>query len=366
MIRFLVFASFLLMMTIRCLPVQVAGSPSIRWRDCLRQDSKWYGSPEAERIADNLLAFQLRSGAWEKNIEMARLLSASERATLIARTDDRESTIDNGATHQQLVYLARVFNSTKALRFKESFLKGIDYLLKAQYGNGGWPQYYPNMNGYYRHITYNDDAMISVMTLLDEIARGRPEYAFVDDARRKSSRLAVSKGIDCILKTQIRVNGELTAWCAQHDEITLAPAPARTYEKVSLSGSESVGIIRFLMSIPDPNPRVVAAIEAATSWLAKVKITGIKVVEKSDPSSPNGSDRVVVKDPQADPLWARFYEIGTNRPIFCGRDGVIKYSLAEIEHERRNGYAWYVSNARRLLTTELPQWLERRGKRPAP
>ena len=47
-----------------------------------------------------------------------------------------------------------------------------------------------------------------------------------------------------------------------------------------------------------------------------------------------------MSDPGAPPLWARF-TIETNRPMFSGRDGVKKYSLAEIERERRNGYAWY-------------------------
>ena len=35
------------------------------------------------------------------------------------------------------------------------------------------------------------------------------------------------------------------------------------------------------------------------------------------------------------------FETGTNRPVFCGRDGMIKYDIANIEAERRNGYAWY-------------------------
>ena len=45
------------------------------------------------------------------------------------------------------------------------------------------------------------------------------------------------------------VNGRRTVWCAQHDETTLRPAGARTYEHASLSGYESVGIVRFLMGI---------------------------------------------------------------------------------------------------------------------
>jgi len=144
------------------------------------------------------------------------------------------------------------------------------------------------------------------------------------------------------------VNGRRTVWCAQHDEVTLAPAPARKFEVVSLSGGESVGIVRFLMSIKDPSPVVINAIESAITWFEQSQLKGIKWIEKSD-------DRVVVPDPQAGSIWARFYEIGTNRPIFVGRDGVVKYSVAEIEHERRTGYNWYVDEPAKLLHN-YPVW----------
>jgi len=334
----------------------VTQTTRVAWRDCLNQKAEWYGSAEAVRIADNLLLFQRGIGGWQKNVEMAKLLSAAEKADATDQKEQNDATIDNGATYTQMIYLARVFNATRQERFKEAFIKGLDYLLKAQYANGGWPQYYPRLTGYYKHITFNDDAMVGVMSLLREIARKQSAYVFVDDARRSRSEQAVSKGIECILKSQIIVSGKRTAWCAQHDEVTLAPADARAYEKISLSGGETVGIIRFLMTIDRPSPRVVEAIQSAIVWLEQVKLTGIKVVEKQDSSLPNGLDRVVVQDSQAEPLWARFYEIGTNRPIFCGRDGVIKYSLAEIEHERRTGYRWYVNSPAKLLIQDYPAW----------
>jgi PelA/Pel-15E family pectate lyase len=87
------------------------------------------------------------------------------------------------------------------------------------------------------------------------------------------------------------------------------------------------------------------------------------VVEKRDASLPNGFDRVVVEDASAKPLWARFYEIGANRPIFSGRDSVIKYSLAEIEHERRTGYGWYTSAPAALLEKDYPGWRKKWGLR---
>jgi PelA/Pel-15E family pectate lyase len=92
------------------------------------------------------------------------------------------------------------------------------------------------------------------------------------------------------------------------------------------------------------------------AWFKAVRLTGLRVEIRKDPRSPTGKDRVVVKDPAALPLWARFYEIGSNRPLFADRDGVKKYSLAEIGHERRNGYAWLGTWPRRLLEREFPAW----------
>jgi PelA/Pel-15E family pectate lyase len=166
----------------------------------------------------------------------------------------------------------------------------------------------------------------------------------------------LDKGTECILKTQVTQNGKLTVWCAQHDERTLAPAKARAYELPSLSGSESVGVVEFLMGIERPSPEVVRSIESAVAWFRASKITGIRVVHQPAPGTPKGWDSVVVADANAPPLWARFHELGTNRPIFCGRDSVVKYSLAEIEYERRNGYRWYVDRPAKLLEKDYPAW----------
>jgi PelA/Pel-15E family pectate lyase len=183
--------------------------------------------------------------------------------------------IDNGATREQLIYLAKVFNATRQPRFKEAFLKGLDYLFAAQYANGGWSQFFPLRKGYYSHITFNDGAMAGVLKLLHEIARKHSPYTFVDEARRLRAEQAVAKGIECILKTQVVVNGKRTVWCAQHDEVTLQPAPARAYEKISLSGSESVGVVRFLMSIEKPDARVVESIQSAAAWFEQAKLIAV-------------------------------------------------------------------------------------------
>ena len=173
----------------------------------------------------------------------------------------------------------------------------------------------------------------------------------MDAARRQAVQTSFDRGVQCILKCQIVVNGRLTVWCAQHDEKDYSPAGGRSYELVSLSGSESARILELLMSLDNPSPEIVRAIKAGAEWFESVKITGIRVVNTN-------ADRVVVKDPNAPPLWARFYEIESNRPFFSGRDGVKKYTMAEIEQERRAGYAWY-GNWGELVARDYAKWKEK-------
>lgn len=341
-------------------------APAIKWRDALKQKPDWYAGAEALRVADNLLLYQREVGGWPKNIEMAAPLSEQQRAELLRLKgetgNEAAATIDNGATFTQLEYLARVYTSQKQERHRAAFVKGLDYLLAAQYENGGWPQYYPLRKGYYTHITYNDNAMVGVLELLRDVARRLPDYTFVEEARRLKAEQAVGRGVECILKTQVKVGGKLTVWGAQHDEVTLAPAPARKFEPISLASRESVAVTRFLMGVERPDARVVVAVESAVAWFNSAQLSGIRWVVKEDKSQPGGFERTVVKDPQAPPLWARFYELGTNRPVFEGRDGIVRYSVLEIEAERRNGYGWYTVEPTKLVNKDYPAWQKRLKK----
>jgi PelA/Pel-15E family pectate lyase len=328
----------------------------ISWKRCLRQRPAFYASSEAIRIADNVLLYQCDTGGWKKGIDMARVLSQDGKTKLRKDKSRKDSTLDNSATHTQMRYLARVYNVTDLARFRQAFLKAIDYLLAAQYPNGGWPQTYPSLRGYSKYITFNDGAMIGAMSVLRDIASEKPQYAFVGEDRRRRAEKAVQKGIECILNCQIVVDGKKTAWCAQHDEKTFAPRKARSYELPSISGAESVGIVGFLMSIDNPAPEIIEAVQSAVAWFDRVRLTGIRQIDKPDESLEGGYDKVVIKDATAPPIWARFYQLRTNRPIFCGRDGKIKYSLAEIEHERRTGYSWYGRGPAGLLTRDYPDW----------
>jgi PelA/Pel-15E family pectate lyase len=329
----------------------------VRWPECLHQPAAWYGTAEARVIADKVLLYQTVHGGWPKNMDMAAQPSEAEVAKF-RDPESREATIDNGATTTQLKFLARVIASGQgAGKLKEAFLGGLDYLLEAQYKNGGWPQFFPHRKGYHTRITFNDGAMVSVLDFLDEVAGGGESFGFVDAARQARSREAVARGIDCILRTQVRQDGKLTAWCAQHDEITLEPAWARNYEPPSLSGSESVGIVRFLMGVEKPSPEIIAAVEGAVDWFETVGIRGLRI--DGTPGEDGQRSPRAVADAKAPVMWARFYEIGTNRPIFLGRDKVIRYDFNTIERERREGYAYFGRWPAALIEMEYPRWKKR-------
>ena len=231
---------------------------------------------------------------------------------------------------------------------KAGFFKGLDFLLGMQYENGGFPQFFPLKSDYSREITFNDNAMINAMRLLRDIARKKDDYLFVDEERRLKAEKAVERALPILLKTQIVVDGKKTVWAAQYDEKTLKPAAARKFEPISLTSGESVGIVRYLMD-EKPTPEITEAIESAVERYRRNKIEGIRWVRTNGENS-------VIKDRSAPPIWARFYQIETMKPIFIGRDAVIKYDVMQIEAERRNGYAWYVSEPNELLEKDYLKW----------
>ncbi|MES2240144.1 MAG: pectate lyase [Bacteroidota bacterium] len=313
------------------------------------KDESWFATTEAKAVAENVLLYQRNIGGWPKNIQMQKPLSTVQKQELLTLKSSTEGcTTDNGATTQEMLFLSKIYKQQPDERYKKAFLSGLDYLLKAQYDNGGWPQFYPLKKGYYTHITYNDDSMARILIVLKEIKDKTDFYSIKpSDEIVSKAKIAFDKGIDCIIKTQYKQNGVLTAWCAQHDENTLLPAKARAYELPSLSGKESAKIVLLLMSIENPSKDVVAAVDAAVVWFEKVKITGLR----EDRILKDGKivDKKMVPDMNAPAIWARFMELEDNKPFFCDRDGVKKYSLSEIGDERRNGYAWYTNEPKEVL-----------------
>lgn len=314
--------------------------------------------------SESILIWQRSNGGWGKAVPDLSSYSVAQTPTEIATAastkNNTDTTIDNGHVTTELRYLLADYKATNNPNYLVAAEKAIDYLFLAQYANGGWPQYYPDKSLYRHQITYNDDAIVKVMNVMWDISKKQKDLEQVNAKYIPLAVAAFNKGIDIMLKTQITVNGKKTVWCAQHDEVTLLPALARAYELPSLSGSESVGITRTLMMVENPSAEVKQAIKDAVDWFNSAKLLNISTKQVPDVTGPAGFDVVVYSTPGTT-TWARFYDLTTGLPFFCGRDGIKKATLAEIEIERRAGYAWYGNWPSGLIATEYTAWKTKNG-----
>ena len=327
----------------------------------LDNPADWYGQATARNIADIIVSFQTPAGGWSKNLNLtrsprvpgesfapdnlSRWLSSVDYDEPLDTNWDYVGTFDNDATTTELQFLGRVIaaSSTKSASYRAAFARGLGYIFAAQYPNGGWPQVWPLQGGYHDGITYNDNAVLNVLELLRDVAGGQNGFSFVPAETRAQAGASLERGLDCVLATQVIVDGRHTVWCQQYDALTLQPASARNYEMPALASSESADLMSFLMQLPDPDSNVVAAVHAAATWFERMKI-----MNKSY-QFVRGHGRQLVDAPGHGPLWARYYEIETNRPVFGDRDRSIHDDVNEISQERRNGYAWFRDNPERSL-----------------
>lgn len=343
----------------------------ISFRNVARKmNAEWFKTAEAERVADSVLAYQFPNGGWAKNQNWHWTpvgKKAAERAFIKKQMKSKYgvgSTIDNMSTTIEILYLTKMYGATGKSKYRKAALKGIKYLFKAQYANGGWPQFYPLKKAkkdgtpdYSVHITYNDDAMINVMKLMRDLPKGKAPYDVLKLSKKEQQQAqqAFDKGLECILATQIRKNGKLTVWCQQHHFETLEPVKARAYELPSFTGChETTDILELLMGISNPSKEVIAAVEGAVEWLRDHKIEDMRLEHFKNA---NGQiDLRLVPQKGARPLWARYYDLETEKPYYCDRDGVKRSNYSDISQERRIGYAFIDDDTQDVLD-EYPLWV---------
>ncbi len=302
------------------------------------QAPDWFNSAEGKRVMEVILSFQTPSGGWSKRTDMSK--APRQPGQAFGVEEGYIPTFDNGATSTQLRLLAQAHQATGDARYAAAFTKGLHFILTAQYPNGGWPQNYPLVGEYHDHITYNDALMRDLMAVLHDVAQAKNAFAFVTKEQQQTAQVSLKRALDCVLKTQVVANGTLTIWGAQHDAKTLQPAKARAYEMISLTSSESVWMLDFLMDLEKPSADIIKSVHAAAAWYEQNKIVG---------KTWTRGDTQLKEDKNAPPLWARFYEIGTNKPLFGDRDDSVHYTLEKVSEERRLGYAWYTTSPNQVL-----------------
>ncbi len=312
-----------------------------------KQPVKWYNTDEGRRIADIIVSFQTPSGGWSKRTDMSK--RPRQPGEHFGYEFNYVPTFDNSATTTQIEVLAKAHTATGDPRYLEAYVRGVELIMEAQYPNGGWPQNFPLRGGYHDYITYNDQVMENNMTVLHQVSQGKAPFANAPRDLRKEAAASLDRALDAVLATQVVVNRKPTLWGGQHDPRTLEPMKARAYEMVALATAESVSLLDFMMDLDDPSAEVQHAIHSAMEWYLNNVITGYRWDREA---------REIVRDANAPPLWSRFAEIGTNRPLFGDRDHSVHYDIEDISMERREGYGWYTTAPSEVLE-KYEHWKQR-------
>lgn len=326
----------------------------------LDRPAEWYAGAEARAVADAVVSFQTPAGGWSKNQDRSIVRLPGQRFSNDAETMEQNpanfdapadrfwtfvGTLDNDSTWTEMRYLAKVAAKAPGPEgdaWRASVIRGVHYLLNAQYPNGGWPQNWPLEGGFHDSITFNDNAVANAAMVLRDVAQGTEGFGFVPADLEARAAEAVKKAIDVTLAAQVRKGDQLQGWPQQVEPMRLVPTSARNYEPRSIASGETTDVLEFLMAEPNPSPEVKRAIRGAVAWLESVR-----VYDKSFEMTDDG--RKLIDKPGAGPIWSRNYDLVTGQPIFGDKDQTIHDDVNGISIGRRNGYSWWIGSPQRAL-----------------
>jgi len=293
--------------------VQPPGTPSVGMvlLTAYEATGDSYYLDTARDAAYALVRGQLRSGGWDYCIEFdpERRRRYSYRVDSNPRQNARNvSTMDDNTTQAATRLLMRV---DQALDFKDEKIHeavqfALSAILDAQYPNGAWPQRftgppdaekfpvkkacYPQYwswtfpgRDYKLFYTFNDNSIADTIDTMLEAFEiyGKPEY-----------RAAAEKAGDFIILAQMPE--PQPAWAQQYNA-QMQPAWARKFEPPAITGGESQGVMRILLTLYRETGRkkYLEPLPRAIEYLRRSRL-------------PSGR-------------LARFYELKTNKPLYLTR-----------------------------------------------
>jgi PelA/Pel-15E family pectate lyase len=301
-------------------------------------------------MANNIVSWQMPHGGFYKLPAKydAPWNGSAPRSEWFGANGVELGTIDNDGTVTEIMFLGDVYARSGTVAYRDSARKALDFILNMQYPSGGFPQVYPARKGtsYSNHVTFNDNAMVRALVLLDHIAKQKAPFNgdFFTSAQRARVTAALDLAVGYILNAQIVQNGVKTVWCAQHDPVDFAPRGGRSYELPSKSGKESAQIVAFLMTRPQ-SPAIVASVKAAIAWYnsSQVKLENT-AYDKVNSRATNTSPFIAKA---GSTTWYRFYDVDADTGFFSGRlptdnpPGTGKqYDIMKLETDARYGYEW--------------------------
>jgi PelA/Pel-15E family pectate lyase len=209
-------------------------------------------------------------------------------------------TFDDQVTTAPARFLMALYFATLEPEYKAAVLRALDFVVKAQYPNGGWPQRYPpapdhfgkEYPDYTTYYTFNDGVIEgNIDLLLDAYEKfGNEQY-----------KEAAGRGMDFVVMSQ--AEPPQAGWGLQYN-MQLQSAKARSFEPAALTPLQTLSCIYSLMKYYKitGDRKYLGGIADAIKWLA-------------DSTYPE------FKKTGAGNSHAMFYELTTNKAIYAHREG---------------------------------------------
>ena len=267
----------------------------------------------AKEAAQALMWCQLASGGWDSDFDFDPRKSRGYHFRRDIEAGDTEpagrhggSTLDDEKTESALLFLLELAHTDAckddtALRSALKF--GLDGLLAAQAPNGAWGQHYygpadpaepvvkaklpaewphiwPAVD-YTRFYTLNDGNLLWVMRVLLRAHELEKDERYLAAAKKLGGFFLLAQLPD-----------PQPAWAQQYNQ-EMIPVWARKFEPPAVSSVESVSAINALIELwlATGEDKWLQTIRPAIAWLERSRLP--------------------------DSRWARFYELGTNKPLYC-------------------------------------------------
>jgi len=267
----------------------------------------------AKGAAEALIACQLESGGWSADFDFDGDDPKKwwlRQEVLTGETEkgkqSNSSTLDDNKSQSALLFLLELAHDP-AGRADEELQSAVAYafdrLLAAQTKIGSWPKQFSDAapadgivkkavipaewprvfpkEKYTDFHTLNDGNLQKIVGLLVRAHQLTGEARYLAAAKRCG---------DFLLLAQF--GGDQPAWAQQYNH-EMIPVWARKFEPPAVSSLESLGACLTLFEIwlATGDEKYRATLPVALDWLEAAKL-------------PNG-------------LWSRFYEFGTNKPLYC-------------------------------------------------
>ena len=307
----------------------VAEGCGIRFDSLLNKTAEY-----SDMVVQNLAEIQNEDGGFAllpDNTDMEQEELASHRGTLVG-----DSTLEKGATVSILSYLADAVAENGSDDAQEVLKKGVSYLLSYQNPCGGWQMNPSDPKGFRGNVVFTDHATTDVLRLLRRVLSDESLSEVKAAAGEDTLKKAVEKGDSFILASQLTFDGVLSGWASQYTEdgkMTMG----RTYERESVSAIETADIVDYLMdNYTKDQENIKLAVDAATDWLANVKIEDKEAVVIQDYTMQNGYDIFLMGDDEAGVEDTSYADdgLGTWAANYKYENGVFKPLYSDVDPKR--------------------------------